>query len=55
MCEGAHKSIRPIKEFDVSDIKLPTYFREPLPVVGVHVSIMRVRELIFHLVFFANC
>jgi len=35
MSEGTHKSIWPTKELDVSDIKLQTYSREPLPVVDV--------------------
>jgi len=32
MSEGTHQSTWPIKGFDVSDIKLQTYSREPLPV-----------------------
>ena len=41
MSEGAHQRLWPTKQLDVSDIKLQTYSKEPLPVVGmrnVHVT-----------------
>jgi len=35
MSEGTHQNIWPSKELGVSDIKLQTYSKEPLPVVGM--------------------
>jgi len=40
MSEGTHQSIWPL---DVSDIKLQTYSKEPLPVVGVKMFVLHMR------------